>query len=320
MERTKGELILVPLDGSAESEAAIPYAITLGRALNASLRLLSVVDSQTGYPFPRVGPPVDEVIDLLRDQLRSYLAERLASLQAQGLDASTAVAEGNPAEEILRDAAQVHASLIAMATHGRSGLQRWVLGSVTDKVMRSAQVPTLLVPSLDQRSPVEPVDLRTLLLPLDGSSLAEAAIAPGVRLAEALGAKLLLLRIEPPVNSPANPGSDGSWQAQQAETERDAERLAREYIAAVRSHVPPAVECEGIVERGNVTPALEAAIAKRRVDLVVMSTHGRGGLTRLVLGSNADRLVRAGVPTLLVRSLAVPESHVAKGGVGASAG
>ena len=312
MGQTAKETILVPLNRSSESEAALPYAVTIAKALGASVHLVSVIEAGTDYPFVTDDRHRSAIVERSRRSAGSYLADKAAILKTEGLEASTALAVGNAAEAILLDAEQTGASMIIMATHSRGGLERWVLGSVADKVMRMARIPTMLVHPSKQRGSVEQVNLHTLLVPLDGSAWAEAAITPAVRLARATGAKLLLLRIEPWVNTPADTGSEGPWEALQAEMERDAEKLARDYITSMQSRLLPDVECEGIVERGNVTPMLESIIGERTVDLVVMTTHGRGGLARLVLGSNADRLVRAGIPAMLIRP-ALAESKATQG-------
>jgi nucleotide-binding universal stress UspA family protein len=312
-------MVLVPLDGSASSEAAIPYAVAVGRALGATLRLLRVVDTTSGYFFLEQVEWDKELIGSLRDEALSYVEQRRSVLRDQGMETSTAVAVGNATEEILRDAKVAGASMIVMATRGRGGLQRWVLGSVADKVMRMGRVPTLLVGPSEAADPVRAVALRTLLLPLDGSHLAEAALEPAVALAEATGAKLFLLHVEPWASTSMAFGG-GMYIPDLAESEGRIDAVAWEYLRSICAKIPSAVHYQAFVERGVPSPALEQFIAEEHVDLVVMSTHGRGGLARLAIGSTADRLVRAGAPTLLIRPAAIADRGITREGAEAVTG
>jgi nucleotide-binding universal stress UspA family protein len=305
MVSAKVETVLVPLNGSPEPEAALPYAVSIARAFDAAVRLLGVIETGTDVSFVKNADQNGESVESLRDAARTYLAAKAAELETQGLETSTAIAVGNVAEEILRDADQAHTSAIVMATHGRGGLERWALGSVADKVMRMAHVPTLLVRPSEPPDGLSRVELRHLLVPLDGSSLAEAAIAPAARLAKATGASLTLLRVEPWLTSKAMFAGQLYAIPNLSELEEDVETAAKDYLARASLDVPHDVPCRAVLQRGFATITIEAYAEQKRVDLVVMSTHGSGGLTRLVVGSNADRLVRSGVPTLLIHPFMV---------------
>lgn len=300
------QTILVPLDGSAASEAAIPYGAALARANHVPIRLLRVITSIEQYAI--FESPEEELaaIDRVRHDAEAELDAPAAELRGQGFEVSTAIATGNPAEEILHDAKMAHAAAIVMATHGRGGVERWALGSVADKVMRMSPVPTLLVRPPQAGAQPKLTELHTILLPLDGSPLAETAIEPAAALARATGAELLVLRIEPYLSQALSMAGDGYYIPDLDAIEAETAAAARAYVQGVCAGLGEGIRYRGFVERGFASQLLEPFIADNRVDLVVMSTHGHGGLTRLVIGSTADRLVRAGVPCLLIHPPALP--------------
>lgn len=295
-----GETILVPLDGSAESEAVLPYAAAIAKAEGSTLQLLSVVE-----PGGWAELNSDHGVRL-HSEAAQYLSHAVTTLKLQGIHATSAVVSGTPTEEILRLAESGGIAMLAMATHGRGGLQRWALGSVADKVMRMSPTPTLLVRPHETPRKSRTVALRRLLVPLDGSPLAETAIAPAARLAQATGAKLVLLRVEPWLSSRAAFATGGVYIPDLAQLEDEIGAAAKEYVDEACRQVPSSVACESVVLRGFVNVLLEGYIEEGNIDLVVMSTHGRGGLTRFVVGSKADSLVRAGVPTLLIHPQDLP--------------
>jgi nucleotide-binding universal stress UspA family protein len=190
-----------------------------------------------------------------------------------------------------------------MATRGHGGVQRWLLGSVADKVMRLSSRPVLLIrppePEDGAASLTAAVPLRRLMVPLDGSPLAEAALPLADSLGAALGASLLFVRVEPWLVTMM---PDVGYVPNLAQMDADAEAAAQSYLDEVRGRLTPALQSASTVARGAPAETLIRLVAEDGIDLFVMSTQGRGGLSRLVLGSTADRVVRAGVPTLLVRA------------------
>jgi nucleotide-binding universal stress UspA family protein len=135
--------LLVTLDGSALGEKAVPHAVALARAFGATLDLLRVVP----LALPE-GPSDAGAVSALAqeaDEAAGYLGSLRGELAAAGLDCRTSVRSGDVADEILRHAEEIEADLIVMSTHGRSGLGRWVYGSVADRVLRQAETPVLLV-------------------------------------------------------------------------------------------------------------------------------------------------------------------------------
>jgi nucleotide-binding universal stress UspA family protein len=144
------------------------------------------------------------------------------------------------------------------------------------------------------------VALRRLMVPLDGSALAEAALPVAAYLAQAAGAKLLLVRAEPWLASHMGEFEYAGYVTDIERLEAEVAARAMSYLALVQEQLPPGLGVETAVHRGYIVDALLDCAERGDIDLIAMSTHGRGGLRRLVLGSTADRFVRAGLPTLLV--------------------
>jgi nucleotide-binding universal stress UspA family protein len=314
--------ILVPLDGSARADQVLPHVAYLARQLNAGVLLLRVVPEPL-YDSPvlqdvavvdrvaaRVYTPLPEVAPV--ESLRRYAVEdehaAALALRAQGLEVELDVEVGDPAETIVEVAASRGVSMIAMATHGYGGVRRWALGSVTDKVIQASPVPVYVVRSAARASETQqPLGLRRVLVPLDGSPLALQALPLATELAAASGAHLILLRaLQPagPIEQPAPLLSDERPRVPgDAYIEASSQVFAELQTLAGQLH-----EQHGVVVACNVRPgaAAEAIIEEaeqRDVDLVVMATHGYGGLRRLALGSVADKVLHGGMtPLLLVRA------------------
>ena len=296
--------VLVPLDGSPLAEAALPYAETVARVLGATLHLLAVAEREPGGIFALDQAIRGQVEQGLCQGLTEYLATIARRSRERGVAAETDVVVGDPTREILAAADRTAAGIVVMATHGRGGLQRLFLGSVADKVMRTASRPTLLV-SPGQHDPVhqdsQPVELRRIAVPLDGSPLAEAALGPAGALAAAAGAQVMLLQVQ----SVRLTGTSAyPYIPDLGAVEAELERTAQHYLEQLGPRLPAAVTTAMAVLRGAPVDALAGYLQENAVDLVVMTTHGYGGVQRLLVGSTADRLVRLGFPVLLVRAVA----------------
>jgi nucleotide-binding universal stress UspA family protein len=288
--------ILVPLDGTDQSQRVLPYAEALARWTEAWLLLMEAAEGHAFY---------EEDARLARRTAvaaaAQYLAELERSEHGRGVAATHVVLEGPPVEAILAAAADGDADLIAMATHARSGLDRLVAGSVAEAVLGRSSVPLLLVPPSATAPPPSEGTLR-VLVPLDGSRLAEAALEAAAALAPPSRLELLLLRVAEPADRVF------------ARRRLDGQRIAADTRAADR--LRPLRRDGAVVTtelRSGRDPAeVIARVARERsCHLIAMATHGRSGLARLLLGSvAAATLARASVPVLLVRpsDLAAPTS------------
>jgi nucleotide-binding universal stress UspA family protein len=285
--------ILVPLDGSALAEQALVVAERLARSTSARLVL---VRSAHVSAFPGVDQRDAQVVAI--EEAKAYLDLQAAAFEGARLPVITAVPYGDPADEILEEIDIRGADVIVMATHGRSGLGRWVYGSVADKVLRRATVPVILTPpgSVDRN---EAGPLRAILVPLDGSELAEAALGPSVDLANRLGAHIVLLQVIAFPPYALYTGVDG-YVSFDAELELN---NARRYLVAVANNLRGDTSRVRIrAELGQPTQVIADAATQEGAGLIAMATHGRSGLARLVLGSVATGVLRrASVPVMVVR-------------------
>jgi nucleotide-binding universal stress UspA family protein len=304
--------ILVPLDGSALAEAILPHAVLVARYTRRTLTLLRVAVSPLMIdPLPGVMPR-NNLEAAQAEEAQCYLAAVAERLADTHLPIECIVLVGDPATAIIEYAMQ-HADglLIAMATHGRTGARRWVFGSVAERVLHTTPVPLLLVrpPGLGGRSPapaaVPPADFyQTILVPLDGSTLAEQALAPARSLAKALDAVLVLVGVVPASVEPKRTRADAAAGPAPA----DATPLAQDLTQIARSLRAEGVPAESLVVAGHPAAGILQASEQIGADLIIMATHGRSGLQQLWLGSVALKVVQGTtLPVLLVRAQALPE-------------
>jgi nucleotide-binding universal stress UspA family protein len=281
--------ILVPLDGSPLAEAVLPHVRGLAALFGARVHLLHVIESPDQIVVGK-GAEAGTV-----ERRGYYLTEQAASFAGAGIEVTTEVQIGRPPAVILERATAEGATLIAMASHGYSGLRRWTLGSVTDKVVHAAKVPVFVVRAPDAVAP-SAEGIRRIMIPLDGSDLARSAIQPAVEIAERAEADLLLLTaMEPASDAYAMVAHTDLLTA--LDTALQAERQELGADPRLAGHTVNALVAEGMPADVIVDVA-----AHREIDLIVMATHGRSGLSRWALGSVADKVLHSTtVPLVLVR-------------------
>lgn len=294
--------LLVPLDGSRLAESALPAVLTLAKRLGARITLLHVVE--------RAAPATvhgDRHLTA-REEAASYLAGVVSWLAERGVGAEVRVEPdgGDVAERIASRAAEDGADLVVLCTHGRGGLRGLVFGRVAQQVLQRGHVPVLLV----QPTPAgreQPFTCRRILVPLDGSTTAEAALPAASSLAAACGAELLLAMVVPTVESVSGERAAAArLMPTAAAAVLDAEAAeAVAYLQSVAS-MPIAVGTAGrpatAVERGEPVRTLLDLASRREIDLIVMATHGRSGVGAVWAGSVAARIVAHSTrPVLLVR-------------------
>jgi nucleotide-binding universal stress UspA family protein len=299
--------LLVPLDGSRTAGAVLPYVRTLARTLELPVELLGVVDiGALATQVSHAGTRYLETI--IAGSLRSSV-EYLKGIAKTfpGREVKYTVEKGK-AEEMIIEKADSDATLTAMATHGRSGFNRLLLGSVAEKVLRGSTNPLLLIRPSEAAHLLHRVNergeaiLRSIIVPLDGSELAESVLPAAVELAKTLELEILLLRAYPRFNTYA--GAD-DYNAVNYEVIRGALRdEAQSYLESkvgelklkgvekVSFAIPEGSGAGEIVALGRRTPD----------NLIAMCTHGRSGLKRWVLGSVTEKVVRLSRdPVLIVR-------------------
>jgi nucleotide-binding universal stress UspA family protein len=307
--------ILVPLDGSRFGENALPHALDLASRWNAAVELATVAAPQGAAGSARApGVVGDESRARGEAAAGKYLGEvegRIRGAGFQGEVNRTVIPAGNIAHSLVRHLGEANADFVVMTSHGRGALQRAWLGSTADAVIRRSPAPVLLVrPGEDEEAVPEPLDLslrpppfRRALLPLDGSEPAELLLGITPALMDPEGAAFLLLRAVPPFLAGGTPYLPHV--VREAHEQKRVEEGAREYLERVAAPLREAgADVKLRVETsGQPATAILRAADEEEPDLIGMSTHGRGGVARLLLGSVADKVVRgAKVPVLLYRA------------------
>jgi nucleotide-binding universal stress UspA family protein len=287
--------ILVPLDGSEAAEAVLPYVERIATATHARVLLLAAVDKPRDWGSDTGGDLKGE-----RHEAESYLRRlqgRLSS--AIGNDVEFEVVTSEAAAAVLAASDKQQPDLIAMTTHGRSGVARWVLGSVAAKLLHATHTPMLVVRPRAEGKQSDAPDLTKVLVPLDGSELSASVLPFAVDLAKSLGASIMLFHavFEPVMTYP------GAEAVFDPGTLKGIEAGAHEYLAAAaRDLDAKGVKTNRAVAIGNATDGIVWAAEREGAGLIVMSTHGRSGVGRIVLGSVADAVVRrTSLPVILVR-------------------
>ena len=317
--------ILIPLDSSPFSERALPVATALARTTGGKLVLVRAASASVlpgAHSADLQGRQIQkEDLFISADaggagrtaaQIRAveeakrYLEGIAGRLAEQGFQAKVAVPYAAAAEGILTEIDVQAADLVVMCTHGQSGLGRWIYGSVAEEVLAHSPVPVLLV-----RPTGTPVVLSPepggsqLLVPLDGSTFAEAALPHATTLARAFGGSILLVYVVVPpyvpyTEMPAAPA--GAAEVANMIVEEALEKAER-YLADVSERLRrDGLPVQTTVCKGSPADTIlrQALVVDAR--LIVMATHGRTGLRRLLLGSVAHEVVhRALLPVLLVR-------------------
>ena len=295
--------ILVPLDGSAPAEEALGVAAALARREAGELLFLRSVQpvysplpvvvglpNEFEWPWPAVG------LEETQREARDYLSAVARRHECAGCVVHARSHEGDPAGVIVDTAEAEAVDLIVMSAHGRTGMRRAVFGNVTERVLHSVACPVLLTRSA--------APIRRVLIALDGSPLGEQALPPALAVARALGAQIVLLRVNDqlPLN-PLEVSLMWDWEpgppAQQvmAEMRRSAESYLKD--AATRHELGPD-EAHILVLDGAPADRIQEYARLSAIDLIAMSTHGRTGLRRWLYGSVTAKVMRGSERAMLI--------------------
>ena len=342
--------ILVPLDGSTLAERALPVAAKLARSTEGALILVQALSDSTTYASPLVPQIVPVATDEEIQRAQAYLTEKARLPVLSGLSVETVVLAESPALSILDAASEYRADMIVMTSHGRTGVSRWVLGSVAGHVARQAQVPVLmlrqhqlpfwtngaeLVAGSERPGQVATVPPLRVLVPLDGSPLAESALEPAASCAQALVHGVEAVTGSPSGSIPClldlvlvvRPFDRVAENIPEVLVVASAEGYLKRAAAWVEVDHPGVRVGWEVVQGGDVAGTLIAIAAGTKpaedqdvlrssaedgrgravreesseYTLLAMATHGRTGVTRWVWGSIAERVVlRTELPVLLV--------------------
>jgi nucleotide-binding universal stress UspA family protein len=289
--------ILVPLDGSETAEAILPFAREVAARCGADLLLVTAV-AQVGVWDAALTLQVMEKEGQVAGE---YLSEQAAKL---GGNVKTSVLQGDAAEAILSEAEKAGADLIAISTHGRSGLRRFLFGSVATKLLEASSVPVLFLRPKEGEDKGAPGPVvKKILVPLDGSDVALSIMPTVEEFARAMGASLVLYHAVAPLA--VYPGFEAAAVPALHTVTEELQNQAREILErTARDAKSRGIEATMIVAVDMAVDGILQAGEDAKVDLIAIATHGRGGLGRLVLGSVADGVVRrsADIPCLVIRA------------------
>jgi len=301
--------ILVPLDGSELAEKVLVYAKEFSARMDFDVLLLHVCARDQYEALPMHRAYLERVADGLRTQSEDIRAVIGAQQKRETPQIIGKVAVGYAAEEILRYSDEEKVDIILMATHGRSGITRWVLGSVADKVLRASRIPVLLVRTPAAEEMVyDQWPKRTLLVPLDGSKLAESVLPHLGILAKQRGVEtveVVLLRVyEPPVVPADYPASlPVSWEEHVEQEMARRKQEGEQYLAEIQKGLEKAgIKARSEVIIGRPADSILEYSNTIRFNIIFMATHGRSGLSRWAYGSVAEKVLTGGTsPLFLVR-------------------
>jgi len=296
--------VVVPLDGSELAEGVLPHVAELIRGRDSRVYLLSVAPTLRGVMSPIADlHPGNEERQRIEQKLEEYLGDVAQRLEPVAAEVGVNVRFGRPADEIIAFAEGVDADLIAMTTHGRSGIRRWIFGSVADRVLRGAACPVLLV-----RAASEPprTTYQRILVPLDGSELAEQILPHVKALTQPRRTRLFLISVlttglgdrTVTLLTSYPPGLQLSTTALHY-AESELQRYLRSVAAVLRDQ---GAIVHTTVRQGPPADEILAHAAEVEADLIGMTTHGLSGLSRWVYGNVAGKVLQgAHCPVLLIR-------------------
>lgn len=304
--------MLVLLDGSELAEVVFTCAEELTARLGLDVILLHVYGQAVSDFAPMHRAYIEQAADTIRRRAEETQKRLGIKPAARPLEVRGVLAMGYHADEILRYVDDNAVDLILMSSHGRSGIKRWRMGGVADKILRASRVPVLLVRAgVPDMTPFDQWPSKTILAPLDGSELAESVLPHVDALAKQRGVEpmnVTLVRVcEPPVTpsyySPELSGVPLNWgEFMEQETTR-CKQVSREYLSTIaKRFTRKRISVQSEVLVGKASDEIIDFATKNPFSIIVMATQGRSGLRRLVYGSTAESVLMAVTnPILLIR-------------------
>lgn len=299
--------IVVPLDGSPLAEHAIATATMLAERAKAGLELVRAYQLMVHDLGDQL--PLEQA---MRDEAQEYLDRTAKGIRAEtGIAPTTAMLDGSPVEAICEYVRGRDRPLLVMSTHGRTGFSRAWMGSVADGVVRNSSIPVLMLrPDEEPDGVLEPIGIfKRMLVPVDGSGYSEQVVPHAMALAEVTDAQVLLLEVVKPVFTPAfmpameyavayAPPEEYATEATQTIVERAADYVSSLAIKLRRQHPILDIRTEVRTDSSPARVVIDTAKAQG-ADVVALATHGRG-MSRLMVGSVADKVLRGGPKAMLV--------------------
>jgi nucleotide-binding universal stress UspA family protein len=306
--------ILVPLDGSELATQVIPYVRTLATQMSARVVLVNIVSTTQRKQFFRhhpelvwttdeaplnedpatQGEPDERMIDSIRKEAESQFAPLIQSLRRERINVELEVLFGSPEGCILEVAQQKQATMIAMVTHGYSGIRRWTIGSVTDRIVHNATIPVLVVRGSTTPPSVQKPPIRNILVPLDGSDFSKRALPTASNIATRARARIHLTYVLPPASD--QPALVRVVMSQELfEKSLEKTRIwAEEYLNQTAEELrKQGLQVSTHVTGGHTAEKIIDEAEQHHSDLIVMATHGYSGIQRWSLGSVTDKVLHA---------------------------
>lgn len=297
--------IVVPLDGSALAESVLPYVEALVKSGGATLMLVQVNESELGGESPAHRQLLNKVSEQRTTFGRAYLSHIARRLKDRGIEAAGELLQGRVASAVAKYVAEQNVDLVAMSTHGRTGLARWRYGSVANELRQMLPVPLLLLHAKEEQSEAYATamaqKMEDVVVPLDGSAIAEQALPHAVELAKRLDMGVHVVRV---VMRPYMAYAEPTAVEYYFDLDTELTNVANEYLQEIQKKL----QAEGV---RATTRVFHGLAAENLVDysealgnsLICMTTHGRTGLGRMVLGSVADKVLHDTTrPVFLVRA------------------
>ncbi len=290
------DTVLIPTDGSDHSVRAAEHGHFLAQLFDATVHVINVVDIQGAAGMFDAGGIVQSINDQLIAEGETAI-EAVEAVVGERDSVTTAVVKGEPSETILEYADDHDVDVITMGTHGRTGLNRYIAGSVTERVVRLADVPVLTVRATDQSQFVGEYD--EVLIPTDGSEPAATAIDHGLAIAQKTAARIHAVNIVDVGDVAASPNYTPPTEViehLESEGEAATDRIATHARARGLDAITE-------VREGFPASDLLDYADEHDIDLITMGTTGRTGLNRYLLGSTTERIIRhAEMPVLAVNA------------------
>lgn len=278
------DTLLLPTDGSEHAARAAEHAAVIARRFEATVHVLNVVDLQSAAGPMNAGGVDEEYVQRLEAEGEATIAAVEPTLEGAAVE--TAVVRGRPSGAILDYAGDHDVDLVAMGTHGRTGIQRYVAGSVVEHVVRQATVPVLTVRASETSRPGDGYD--EILVPTDGSVPATAAVEHALAIAERTGGRVHALNVVD-VGTLA-PGPEQTMPAELLDDLRERGERATEEIATAAAD--RGLDATTAVREGFPARDILDYTEAHDVDLIAIGTAGRSGLNRFLLGSTTERVIR----------------------------
>lgn len=293
--------VLVPLDGTEAADSIIPYVSSLAQGLGMEVVLISVTDPDAIVLHSNDEQArlrnVSQILANAENHLNSRHQAAISTLESAGVTARGMVTQGAPAEEILRVSQEEGCDLIAMSTQGRNVVGRGVLGSVTDKVVHSSNLPVMaILPDTSRQAN----NIEEVIVPLDGSELAEAVLPYVEALALKCGMRVVLVRAyQISVTFMGDmPDAYVGLEGVEDDMRSEATRYLNEVAERLKSK---GIEVTISILNGHPSQVLGEFAEEQANSMIAMCSHGRSGFSRWVLGSVAESTVRAsGDPVLII--------------------